>query len=323
MNGNAIIGGTLRLLTGACGIAAGAVCAYTAYHNGLNMDPGEAGQWFGYGFLAIVCGSWLLWPLAGHMKLLGNDAWATGLKVAWVAAMLFVIGNAIMYTASHRTEAVEGRGLVIDRYTEAKAEKTRLFEELNLLKQNPAWEESKGCTLRIKGGKRLCDSKATLEAKIDAQNAILKAGKPGSKDAGAETLAWVLNADASKVGRAWPIYIAVMLEMMASLMMKLALSPWAPAATAKASPKAKETAEEITEEEAEADGETDALAAVEAMVKANGGKLRIPRRALADKLGMPVSTVHDKLNEWRDAGLLGVEVVNNCTVISLADRRAA
>jgi hypothetical protein len=314
MNGNNIIGGTLRLLAGTCGIGAGAVCAYTAYHNGLNMDHGEAGRWFGYGFLAIVAGSWLLWPLAGHMKHLGNKGTANGLQAAWFVAMLFVIGNSIMFTASHRTETVEGRGLAIEKYDAAKAEKDRLGEELRLMKQNTAWTESNGCTTRVQGSRKLCERKAEVERKIEAQNAILAAGKPGAKDAGAETLAWVLGADASKVGRAWPIYIAVMLEMIASLMFKIALSPWATASKA---------AETVAKAEPKAETVPDDLGTIQALVKAAGGELRMSRRALAEQLGKSSSTMHDKLTAWKSQGLLKVTVEKGCTVIRLADRRAA
>jgi hypothetical protein len=313
MNGNAFIGGTLRLLAGTCGIGAGAVCAYTAYHNGLNMDSGEAGQWFGYGFLSIVCGSWLLWPLAGHMKHLGNATWAFGLKAAWVIAILFVIGNSIMFTASHRTETVEGRGQTIVLYDDARAAKDRFNGELELLKKNPAWEASNGCTARVQGSKKLCDRKAELESKIESQTAILKAGKPGAKDAGAETLAWVLSVDASNVGRAWPIYIAVMLEVIASLMLKVALSPWSSHCEGK-----------DRKEEVETDQEPEDLTRIKEMVEdAKGGKLRISRRDLAKKLGMKLSTLQDKLTAYNKAGLLNVAVINRRTVISLAAKRAA
>jgi hypothetical protein len=67
----------------------------------------------------------------------------------------------------------------------------------------------------------------------------------------------------------------------------------------------------------------DALAKVKALVKAGGGELRMSRRKLAEALGMPSSTVQDKLTTWHKAGALDVAVEGRCTVIRLADRRAA
>jgi hypothetical protein len=307
-----ILEGVLRTSTIAVGLGAGAVCAYTAYHNGLAMAPGDAGQWFGYGFLAIVGGSWLMWPIASFMAYLGNKSWAFGLKAAWVIAMLFVTGNSIMYTAYHRSETVEGRGQVMERYDDARKAKDAYLEEIQLLKKNPVWERSMSCTRRARGSWRLCKRKAELDRLIAAKDVILQAGKPGSKDAGAETLAWVLSGDASKVGRAWPVYIAIMLELTASLFLKLALSPWDVA------PKAGEKQKEETEEEPGTEEEPEALRRVKALVAENGGTLRISRRALAEKLGMRSSTVHDKLTAWAKAGILDVKVVNRCTVIRLA-----
>lgn len=318
--GNIIVGTLLRLLVSVCGAAAGAVCVYTAGENGRLLDAGEAGRFFGLGFMAIVVFSWTAWPLASWCARLGASAWSLGLKLAWIPLFIFVVSNAIMFTASHRVETVEGKGHVIEAYDGAKESRSRLLGELVTLKANPAWEASKACTARAKGSKVLCEQKAQLESRIQAAEAIIAKGKPGAKDAGAETLAWVIQGDAAKVGRAWPVYIAVMLEMVASLAFKLALSPWSPKRVTGIFRNS-----QIAEPEADAEpAAPDALAQITALVLASPNRsLATSVRELSKALGIARSTLHDQLKDWHAQGRLNVEAKDGKTVIRLADRRAA
>ncbi len=231
--GDRIIGLTLRLLVGACGCAAGAVCAYAAFSNGKLVDPGEAGPMFGVGFAAVVFFSWLMLPVASWCARLGAYGKAWTAKACWVLALVFVLANAIVFASSHRVETVEGRGLAMDGYADAKADKARAIAELDGMKRDELWAASSSCAnATTKKERSFCANVQSAQGRIQAASDKIALGRPGAKDAGAETLAWVIGGDAAKVGRAWPVFIGVILELVACAALKFTLSPWAPKAKA-------------------------------------------------------------------------------------------
>ncbi|KAI93549.1 hypothetical protein T281_16075 [Rhodomicrobium udaipurense JA643] len=299
-----IIGTGLRLLVAGCGVALGAVCAVAAYHNGLALD-GALGLWFGVGFAAVVVMSWLMWPVASWSARLGNTGQAKACKIAWAPLALFVVANAVMFVASHRTETVGGKAMEIERYEVAKAERERLLTELGTVKTSPLWTASSGCTIRTIGAKKLCDRSSEIETGLKEAGKALAAGKPASADAGAETLAWVLGGDAAKVGRAWPIAVAVALELAASFAMKLALSPWG-------TPRRREAAQ------GDAVAAPGTLTYVVELVRARPeGVLAASVRELARMTSIPKSTIHERLREWHERGLIVVEQTGGRTRLSL------
>jgi len=298
-----IIGAGLRLLVAGCGIALGAVCAVAAYHNGLALDS-ALGLWFGIGFAAVVVMSWLMWPVASWSARLGNTAQAKACKLAWAPLALFVVANAVMFVASHRTETVGGKTMEIERYEAAKAERVRLLADLETVKTSPLWAASSGCTIRTIGSKKLCDRSAEIEEGLKDAGKTLAAGKPASADAGAETLAWVLGGDAAKVGRAWPIAVAVALELAASFAMKLALSPWGAPRRREAAP-APGTFTHV----------------VELLRASPEGVLAASVRELAKMTSIPKSTIHERLREWHERGLIVVEQTGGRTRLSLPSNR--
>jgi transposase-like protein len=285
------------------------------------MDKGDAGWWFGIGFTAIVCLSWLMWPLASWCARLGAYDRSRLLKAAWVPMFFFVIGNAIMFTAQHRTETVSGKTVAIDGYEAAKVDKARMVAELDTLKTNSRWAASQGCTnATAQKSKDFCDGVKALQGRIQAAQAKIETGRPGSADAGAETLAWVLQGDAKKIGLAWPVYIAIMLELAATLALKFALSPWTPKGAQ--APVSNDTQDTVVQEAAQAT--PDALAQVKALVLASPNReLTATIRWLARALNAPRSTVHDWLKTWHASGQLAVESKGKQTVVRLADQRAA
>lgn len=302
-----IIGTGLRLLIAACGLIIGAVCAVAAYHNGVSMDA-KLGIWFGLGFAAVVCLSWLMWPAAIWSLHLGNDAQAAACKIAWAPLAIFVAANAVMFVAEHRTEKVGIKTVAIEAYNEAKEEHERLIGELAVIKENPAWIASSGCTAAAYGAKKLCERKAAVEIGIKAAKEKMDGGRPGSADAGAETLAWVLNSDPIKVGKAWPIAIALALEIAASFAMKLALSPWR-----------KPGRQEELEMLAPA---SPALTQIVQLVRMSPGRtLETSYRQLSAKTGVARSTLYGQLQEWAEQNLIEVRKEGQKTLISLPAKR--
>ena len=237
--GNNIKRHTLCLLIAAGGCVAGAYSAYAAFTNGKLLSDGSAGLMFGLAFAAVVIVSWLMLPWADKRAEEGShrDAWLW--RVSWLLALGFVLANSIAYAVHYRTEMTENRGLRIDAYERARQMETLATAEMNGLRTNPRWEATSGCSNVTAGEVQGCSASAciTLRPGSKPPEALLSQGRPASKDAGAETLAWVLNVDEAKVRRSLPIFWSLILELMASLCMREAFATLRTPQTAKASPR--------------------------------------------------------------------------------------
>lgn len=210
----------LRASLAACGFAAGAYCVFAAYNNGSMLADGVPGIMFGVAFAAVVVASWLMLPKAETLAVAGSsEAWLW--RAGWLLALGFVLANAITYSAHYRVEAVNDKVTKIDGYQEAKADKARAVDDLAALKKNARWDATKGCSdTTAERSKDFCSKVSTAQERVQHASGILAVGRPGSADAGAETLAWVLDGDAVKTGRALPVYWSIVLELVASLCMK-------------------------------------------------------------------------------------------------------
>lgn len=223
--GNDIKRHTLCLLIAAGGCVAGAYSAYAAYVNGALITGGAAGAMFGLAFAAVVVVSWLMLPWADKRAEEGahRDAWLW--RVSWLLAVGFVLANSIAYSVHYRTEMTESRGLRIDAYERARQMETLATAEMNGLRSNPRWQATAGCSdVTVEKSKLFCERVQSAQARIEAAETLLNQGRPASKDAGAETLAWVLGMDVAKVRRSLPIFWALILELMASLCMREAFA---------------------------------------------------------------------------------------------------
>ena len=211
-----------RLAIGICGSVIGSYCAYTAFRNGQYLAPGLDGIAFGAAFGAVVIGSWFLLPLASVAS--GLRALLT--KAGWLLCVAFVLANAIGFTATHRTEKVGGATIAITGYDQALATLTTARSELETMKSNTRWAATQGCT-NATADKSIgfCSQVAARQSEIKAAQDTINKGRPAVADAQAETIAWVLQADAITVSRAMPIFVAVVLDIMASLFMFAALAP--------------------------------------------------------------------------------------------------
>jgi hypothetical protein len=229
----------LSLLIAAGGCVAGAYSAYAAFSNGALLAAGSAGMMFGLAFAAVVVISWIMLPWADKRDEEGShrDAWLW--RFSWLVAVGFVLANSVVYCVHYRQEMTESKGLQIEAYERARQAQANAVAELEKLKTNPRWEATAGCSnITAPKSKLYCDQVSGAKARIESADGVLGQGRPASKDAGAESLAWILGADEQTVRRGLPIFWAVILELIASLCMREAFatlrapSPSAPARAA-------------------------------------------------------------------------------------------
>lgn len=228
----------LSLLIAAGGCVAGAYSAFAAYSNGETLASGTAGAMFGLAFAAVVIISWIMLPWADKHAAEGSyrEAWLW--RLSWFLALGFVLANSIAYCAHYRTEMTEAKGLLIDTYNRAQRAEAEASAELRGLQLNFRWEATSGCSnVSAPKSKRYCERLGAAQSRVEAARATLAQGKPGAKDAGAETLAWVFGVDEGNVRRSLPIFWAVILELIASLCMREAFAAL-PSATLASAPAA-------------------------------------------------------------------------------------
>jgi hypothetical protein len=217
-----------RLAIGLCGLVVGTYCALSAFRNGQSLAPGIDGDMFGAAFAAVVIGSWFILPLSRNPLA----------RAGWLLCTGFVLANAIGYTASHRTTTVGEKQNTIAAYTTAQQGLEQATERLTAMKGNRRWESTKGCTdVTAEQSITFCNDFSETQAKADKLQAIVLAGRPATPDAQADTIGWVIQADTATVSKALPIFMAVVLDIAATLFMYLALvSKATPAISAVVSP---------------------------------------------------------------------------------------
>ncbi len=223
----------LSLLIAAGGCIAGAYSAFAAYSNGETLAGGTAGAMFGLAFAAVVIISWIMLPWADRRAEEGSyrDAWLW--RVSWLLALGFVLANSIAYCAHYRTEMTETKGRLIDAYDRAQRAEAEASAELKGLQLNFRWEATSGCSnVTAPKSMHYCERMREAQSRAEAARAALAQGRPGAKDAGAETLGWVFGVDEAKVRRSLPIFWAVILELIASLCMREAFATLRPNAGA-------------------------------------------------------------------------------------------
>ena len=213
-----------RLAIGMCGTVVGAYCAYTAFRNGQLLASGLDGIAFGSAFAAVVVGSWFLLPLAAQSP----NGRAALMRLGWALCLAFVLINAIGFTATHRTEVVGSKAGAITAYDTALAGLSQARERITAMKANARWTSTSGCTdATVAKSIAFCDAYTAEKATADSYQALVSAGKPATADAQADTIAWVMQADSLTVARAMPIFMAVVLDIAASLFIWAALTVYA------------------------------------------------------------------------------------------------
>lgn len=216
---------TQRAILFACGTAAGVYCVFAAAQNGLMVAPGISGVVMATGFSAVVVASWFLLSWAERLAAAQHRTEAWVVRAGWGLALIFVLFNSVMFAAGHRTDMTEGAGLKIEAYADAREAKDRAASELQSLKTNPRWSATAGCSnATAERSKAFCEQVQSTVARMDAAVAIIANGRPGSKDAGAESLSWLTGGavGANSIGKGAPLLWALVLELIASLCMKQA-----------------------------------------------------------------------------------------------------
>jgi hypothetical protein len=221
------------------GLAAGSFCVYAAFDNGRSLtSDATGGRMFGLALAAVVFISWLMLPVADWREAAGKWFTAWSVRAMWLATLGFVILSSAFYAASHRVDMVESKGIAIDAYERAKADRATAEADLSGMKKSELWAASASCAaIGDSYQKKFCAKVEAAKASIVKAEAVLAKGKPGAKDAGAESVAWLLAGDADKVGKAWPVYLGLVVELAASFCMKFAfLVGEKPAPVAEAEP---------------------------------------------------------------------------------------
>jgi hypothetical protein len=305
----------LRAILFSGGCVAGAFCVFSAFQNGSTLADGNTARMFGAAFAATTVISWFMLPWADQLQHSGNVKEARVWRAGWVLALAFVLTNSIMFSAFHRTNMVEGNGDAITKYQGALSDKERASSDLAALKKNYRWDTTSGCSnATAEKSLAFCGEVKKVQNRLDAAAAIMLLPRPGAKDAGAETLAWVIDGDPAKVGRAMPIFWAVVLELVASLCMKGAFHDLNIREHAKPIAVAEPIVESTIVGPAEpAEGQLTEAQAKEllfrllCLIREAGGSYRGQNRA-AEALGVSASGLSDALvKRWRPEGYIDVQ----------------
>jgi hypothetical protein len=143
-----------------------------------------------------------------------------------VAGTGFVLVNAIGYTALHRDENVGSASTRIAAYDLALRDLPRLQAELEAKKPNPRWRATAGCSdVTVPKSDSYCADVRSVQDKIAEAANTVRTGKPLSSDPQAERLAMVLRVTPDQIGTFLPIFIAVVLELLATVAITAAFAP--------------------------------------------------------------------------------------------------
>lgn len=212
-----------RVATGMCGAVVGSYAAYSAFRNGQSLAGGVDGIAFGSAFAAVVIGGWFLLPLADRQQ--GMSKWL--MRSGWAMCLIFVLVNAIGFTANHRTTVVGDRANSITAYDTALTGLKSAQEALAAMKSNARWQKTSGCSdVTAERSIEFCRQVQQVQADIARHQPVVTSGKPATADAQADTIAWVLRADTGVVSRAMPIFMAVVLDVAASLFIWAAMTTY-------------------------------------------------------------------------------------------------
>jgi hypothetical protein len=186
----------MRILALLCGLAVGAYSLPAAFLNGLNMAPGVGGYIIGSAMVGMLGWSWL--GGSWGFTLLQSRAWVRGpiVLTTWIVSVVTVLALSAGFVGGHRGEAAAERQAQIERYQRAQAN----------------WQRSEAEIRAAEAAGRVKTASARRN-ELHAAESTLDAGRPASADALAETLAWVTGLDAARVGMAFPVWLAVAMEL--------------------------------------------------------------------------------------------------------------
>lgn len=208
------------------GLAGGAYCAGTAVMNGLNGAEGWAGYALGLSGGAVAFGSWFILPFATAVKREGDGFTALMMRLGWVMCTAFVLWNATGFTALHRTEKAGASEHKIAEYTRADRQLKSAEADLETAKKDSRWASTGACTnATVEKSKAFCGQVAVIRSNISTAQYILQQGRPGSADAQAEAIGFVLRLNPALVAQLDPVLKALVQELAMSLFLFCAFRP--------------------------------------------------------------------------------------------------
>jgi hypothetical protein len=198
------------------GTGLSAYCAYTAFRNGMNMAENPADSYMlGAAGVAAASYGWVALTLAANARDDGKRWEALAYRFSYVLAVVFILANAIGYTAEHRTNKVGFKTTVITAYDEAWKSLQAERAELEAAKKNARWTASAGCTdATVPKTTEFCGRINILQSNIAAHQVTVNNGRPGAADAQADLLAWVTQSTPEFVSRIMPVGWAVIIEIL-------------------------------------------------------------------------------------------------------------
>jgi hypothetical protein len=208
----------LRFLACVFGLAAQGYSFLAAFRSGYGwggdnqLDAYTIGVAFSLGLVgsSLVCGP-------ATMYFASNRAWfrALGFAVLWIGLTAVVMANSTGYIATHRGDTVADKQKAIATYEQALADIERLNNEIRAA-------DAKGKDNRSE----------KLQQRLQEAQRIRDAGRPGSSDAGAETLSWMTGGaiGGASVARAQSPAASIALELAANGMFLLAFGSRRPEA---------------------------------------------------------------------------------------------
>lgn len=222
-----------RVATWAAGTAIGATCAAMAWENGAATADGLQSLLWGSAYASAVVGSWFLPTIARTT----TPGYALGAWFLFAIGTLFVLINAIGYTAKHRDSGVGAARDEIHAHDLAQREYTRLSGELDAMKPNPRWGKTSGCTdITVVQSDKYCADVRRVQGELAKHQIILARPKPLSADPQAERLSMVLTAAPETVADWLPIFVAVAMDLLASGLISMAFAPIRSVKPAEAAP---------------------------------------------------------------------------------------
>lgn len=215
-----------RAILGAAALPIGLLCLKGAYENGCDF----AGMVGGAAFASAVVACWFIPAVArSTTMLLAGVAW-----IAMVFGTAWVLVNAIGYAAKHRTANVGTLSSAIADHDRALEDRTRLEAEMVRMKQNPKkpgedhprWIATAGCAnATVVESTSYCDEVRRVRAELAAAGEILLRGRPLSADPMADSLRKLIDLSAAEINDWWPIWAALISEILATVCVTLALAP--------------------------------------------------------------------------------------------------
>lgn len=208
------------------GLAVGAYCASTAVMNGLNAADGWAGYALGLSGGAVALGAGFILPFASAAKRDGDRAAAFIMQLGWAMCTVFVLWNATGFTAFHRTEKTGASEHKIAEYARAERQLKSAEADLEVAKKDARWASTGACTnATVEKSKAFCGQVAVIRSNISTAQYTLQQGRPGSSDAQAEAIGFVLQLNPALVAKLDPVLKALVQELAVSLFLFCAFRP--------------------------------------------------------------------------------------------------